>query len=35
MVFEHDQALLDLVRSMEGLFDPNKIVNPEKIARDT
>jgi FAD/FMN-containing dehydrogenase len=34
VVFEHDQVLLDLVRLIEGLFDPNKIFNPGKIARE-
>jgi FAD/FMN-containing dehydrogenase len=35
MVFEHDQVLFNLMRSIEGLFDPNKIVNPGKIAQET
>jgi hypothetical protein len=34
VVLENDQVLLDLVQSIEGLFDPNNIVNLGKIARD-
>jgi len=33
VVLENDQALSDLVRSIEGLFDLNKIVNPGKNSR--
>jgi len=31
---QNDQVLLDLMRSIKGLFDPNKIVNPGKIAQE-
>jgi hypothetical protein len=31
---QNDQVLLDLMRSIEGLFKPNKIINPGKIVQE-
>jgi glycolate oxidase len=34
MPLEHDQASLDVMRSIKRLFDPNNILNPGKMAME-
>ncbi len=32
MTLEHDPVAMDVTRSLKRLFDPNNILNPEKMA---